>query len=179
MFYLFKDRTYTFRLLFISVSFLALRYAQRFTPTTRIGNTITSIVLRIFKFFIIYQSINTIADLAFEVAKANTATFSNMTTEFVNFFSNVDEVKISMFLAIMIIIPYVRSGCPNELPTEFSLVLLFIGFIYVGSNFEGPQNYMLTFVLLIFLALLVYKTVISTELQNRHSNKVVMEPKPN
>ncbi|TGO40193.1 hypothetical protein BOTNAR_4064g00010 [Botryotinia narcissicola] len=119
------------------------------------------------------------ADLAFEVAKANTAAFSYMITEFVNFFSNADEVKISIFLAMMIIIPYVRSGRPNELPTEFSLVLLFIGFIYVGSNFEGSQNYMLSFVLLVFLALLVYKIVISTELQNRHSNKVVIEPQPN
>lgn len=163
MFHLFKDRTHTFRLLFISASFLALRYAQRFNPTTPIGTTITSIVLRIFKFFITYQLIITMAGLAFELAQANAAAFFNTITEFVKFLNNGDQVKISMFfhfltaMTMPIMMCIYIIGHPNESLMELlSPVLLFIGFIHVERNFEGPRRYMSIFVLMVFLTLFVY-----------------------
>ncbi|THV50475.1 hypothetical protein BGAL_0149g00170 [Botrytis galanthina] len=160
MAHLFKDRTYTFRFLFISASFLALRYAQRFNPTTPIGTNITSIVLRIFKFFMIYQFVITMAELALELAQANAAAFFNTITEFVKFLNNGDQVKISMFFDFL-------TAMNKSLMELLSPVLLFIGFIHVERNFEGPRRYMSIFVLMVFLTLFVYKTVRSTELQNR------------
>ncbi|TGO80974.1 hypothetical protein BPOR_1465g00010 [Botrytis porri] len=122
-------------------------------------------------------------DLTLEVAMASAADFFNMTTAFLNLLNNADEVNVYNFyhfikvIMILIIIGlYIKFRNLNDNLTEYS-ILLFIGFLYVERNFEGPQKYMLIFVLMVFLALLVYMR--STELQNRQSKKFVIEPKPN
>ncbi|TGO68872.1 hypothetical protein BELL_0803g00020 [Botrytis elliptica] len=104
-------------------------------------------------------------DLIIEVAKANAPALVNMATEFAKLLNDSSEVKILMALAMLSVIPYIIFGCP----TQFSAVLLAIGFIYVESNFEGPQKYRLIFVL-VCLALLIYN------LQNR---QIAIEQQPN
>ncbi|TGO16029.1 hypothetical protein BTUL_0033g00670 [Botrytis tulipae] len=114
------------------------------------------------------------AGLALELAQANAAAFFNTITEFVKFLNYGDKVKIIVFfdfltaMASLIIMGLYIIGHPDQNPMELiSPFLLFIGFIHVERNFEGPRRYMPIFVLMVFLAVFVYKTVRSTEPRNQ------------
>lgn len=156
MFLSFKDRTFTFRILILFVSFLARKYIQNFNPTTPTGNLIISIILKISKVFIIYQSINIMADLALALV--------NLITKFMDEGDDANMSKIFDFftkmmiggnVALFVFACFQLRNFPDSLE-NFLLAMFAAGFIYVVRNFEGFQQYTLMGILGIAFALLIY-----------------------